>query len=103
MTTDLKIAAFQLNATMYEGYYAQVFRTMTDKTTERFHIELPSLGKGGYGEVWKVAEIAGARRVRALKLVKKANELSINEVKSLIALNEVCLLFPRPKFPTDVV
>lgn len=97
-----EVDSFKLDASMYDGYYAQ---EVSGDATERFHlVELP-LGKGSYGEVWKVQEITGAKRVRALKTVKvkDGGGLETNEVESLIALNQVDFPLPCPNISTDIL
>lgn len=56
-----EISIFKLDVGMYEGYYAL---EVSDDATERFHHIKPPLRKGSYGEVWKIEEITGAKRVR---------------------------------------
>lgn len=96
-----EVNSFKLDAAMYDGYYAQKF---LNDATERFHVVKP-LGKGRYGKVWKVQEVNGAERVRALKTVKvKAGRgLETDEVKSLIALNQVSFPFRCPKLLTNIL
>lgn len=88
---SLEVSSFELNAHKFDRYYCEL---RPSGVIVRFQIR-KKLGHGAHGTVWKLEEDTGARRVRAIKVVKSRGEQTTPEVKSLIALNQVGLLrFP---------
>lgn len=84
--SQTQIDSFELMVDVYNNYFAQKSPV---NVIERWRKVKPPLGKGASGEVWHVQEDKGAKRSRALKIVKNSKKLDQAEIESLITLNEV--------------
>lgn len=83
--SQTQIDSFELMVDVYNNYFAQKSPV---NVIERWR-KIKALGKGASGEVWHVQEDKGAKRSRALKIVKNSKKLDQAEIESLITLNEV--------------
>lgn len=96
MVLPQSLEATKLRVDVHPYHYTQRFPGPDgNDVTERWEKAKKPFGKGGYGTVWRVYELAGPRRIRAVKIVAKAN-VALRELEGLVALNDVGIHFSLP-------